>query len=134
MASQARGLTELDAELRELGADAVHDLAHQDPELTRADDEHTIARLDDGDGAGLQRRPTRARHQDDLTLRLEHLAQRLRRRLQHALVEGAIVLDRRRLVPCLDDARGQLGAATTHEQWTPEALRRAERYRHDVAY
>ena len=118
-AVEVEGLSPLDGELRHLGPDADHDLAHERAEHTRHDDEHPIARLDHRDGGGLERGAARARHDDDLTpRRLEDLAQVERDRLEDLRVEVQVVLDRRRLVHRLDDRPRQLGGPGDHENGT----------------
>jgi hypothetical protein len=52
---------ELHRELGQVGADPIHDLAHQEAELPGADYQHAIPRLDDGQRTGLERGTTRAR-------------------------------------------------------------------------
>src|SRR6266704_6026015 len=61
--------------------------------VSGAHDENTVARLDHRQGAGLERRAPRARHDDHLVRRLEDLAQRQRRGLEDLLVEAPVVLD-----------------------------------------
>jgi len=119
-----------DGELRHVGADTVHDLAHQHSEGAGADDEHAVARLDDGQRARLERRAAGARHDEHLALRLEDVPQRKRGRLEHSLVERAIVLNGRRLVHRLDDGEGQLGRPRNHEGGTRMDLEPADRRRH----
>ena len=64
----------LDRELGHVGSDSAHDLAHETAEHASAYHQDLVTRLDDRQRAGLQRRAARARHDEDLALGLEHLA------------------------------------------------------------
>ena len=121
-AVQVEARAQLDRELGPVGADPIHDLAHQDAELASADHEHTVAGLDHGQGAGLERRATGSGKQHDLVLGLEHLAERERRRLEHFFVEAPIVLDRRRLIHGLDHRERELRRTGDHEDGTRMTL------------
>src|SRR5262249_29209661 len=64
----------------------------------------------------------------DLVLRLEHLAQRERRRLEDLFIEAAVVLDRRRLIHGLDHRERQLRGAGDHQDGTRVALSPVDRH------
>jgi hypothetical protein len=125
---QIEARAQLDRELGPVGADSIHDLAHEDAELARADDEHTVARLDHRQGARLERGAAGAGKQEDLTLGLEHLAQRQGRRFEDLFVEAPVVLDRRRLIHGLDHRERQLRRTGDHENRTRVALGPIDRH------
>ena len=120
----------LDRELGGIGADAAHDLAHEQAEGAGTHHQHAVARLDHRERARLERGPSRARHDEDLALRLEDVAQGQGGRLQHALVERAVVLDGGGLVHGLDDGERQLRRAGDHEHRTRLHLGPVDRRRH----
>ena len=80
---QVQARPQLHRELGPLRAHSVHDLAHEEAELPGADDEHAIARLDDGERSGFQRGAAGAREENHLVAGLEDIAQRHRGRLEH---------------------------------------------------
>ena len=121
----------LHRKLGPVGLEPVHDLAHEQAELAGTDHEHAVTRLDDRERARFERRPARARHQDDLVLRLEDVAQSQCRRLEHHLVEAPVVLDRRRRIHRLDDRKRKLGGAGDHQERTRVALGPIDRQGHD---
>jgi hypothetical protein len=123
----------LGRELDQVGAHAAHDLSHEHAEHPGPDDQHAVPRLDHRQRTRFQRGAARARHDDHLARRLEHLAQSQCRRLQHGLVEGAVVLDGRRLVQRLDHRPRQLGGTGDHEDGAGVYLGPVQRRGHVVS-